>query len=104
MGGFAVPSPARSPGNRGRSRNWRSSPRHTRGEERQNASARDVPYPSGLAHASGGWTPPGRSRHPERVHPGEKYDLAVSETKRIIDAADPEGLLAAGAPPDEYES
>ena len=30
--------------------------------------------------------------------------MALAETKRIIDEADPEGLLEMGAPEDEYES
>jgi hypothetical protein len=34
----------------------------------------------------------------------ERYDVALAESKRIIDEADPEGLLAMGAPSDEYDA
>ena len=33
-----------------------------------------------------------------------RYDLTVAECKRILDEADPEELLAAGAPQDEYDA
>lgn len=32
------------------------------------------------------------------------YNKALVGSKRIIDEADPEGLLAIGAPPDEYDT
>ncbi len=43
-------------------------------------------------------------RHPCYVRPGNVYGRALALTKRIIDEADPEGLLAMGAPGDEYDS
>ena len=38
------------------------------------------------------------------MDPADAYDLAIVETKIIIDEADPEGLLALGAPADEYSA
>lgn len=38
------------------------------------------------------------------VDPGKRYEMAVEEVKRILDDADPMGLLAMGAPQDEYDS
>lgn len=38
------------------------------------------------------------------MNPSDAYDLALVETKAIIDEADAEGLLASGAPLDEYSA
>ena len=38
------------------------------------------------------------------MDPSPRYDLTVSECKRILDEADPEELLAAGAPQDEHDT
>ncbi|MEM9464263.1 MAG: hypothetical protein AAGA90_02765 [Actinomycetota bacterium] len=43
-------------------------------------------------------------REPVPVDLAQMYDQALVGSKRIIDEADPEGLLAIGAPPDEYDS
>lgn len=37
------------------------------------------------------------------MDPATAYDVAIEMTKAVIDEADPDGLLEAGAPDDEYD-
>lgn len=36
--------------------------------------------------------------------PGMRYERAIEEVKRLVDEADPMGLVVIGAPDDEYDS
>lgn len=38
------------------------------------------------------------------MNPSDAFDLAIFETRAIIDEADPDGLLTLGAPADEYSA